>query len=231
MRGKFRQIYHSRLPEVPRPSGAEREKVIICVGSIGLRKGQTYLVEAFSRIASKHPDWDLALVGRPADETLVGRIRDVVSKNKLQSRVQFAEHCSDAELTSRLNRSAIFAMPSLMEGLGLSLQEALVHGCACIGSGVGGIPDLIKDGDNGLLVEPGNVPQLAEGLERLMEHHELRSRLALRGPQSIEEKEMTAPKMVEKYDNLYQAALAEWTSLHPRAKVACSQPSGHASRN
>ncbi len=100
-------------------------------------------------------------------------------------------------------------MPSLREGLGLALQEALANGCACVGSRIGGIPDLIQDGDNGLLVEPGNVEQLAAGLERLIGDDALRSRFRARAPKSILEKEMTAEKMVAKYENLYRKILGQ----------------------
>jgi glycosyltransferase involved in cell wall biosynthesis len=131
-----------------------------------------------------------------------------------------------------MKRAAIFAMPSLHEGLGLSLQEALAKGCACIGSRVGGIPDLIQDGDNGLLVEPGNVDQLAAGLDRMMGDEALRARLSLRAPESILEKEMTVSKMIEKYDKLYQEILHGPAPLLPGAsKLTSIVPDPSVARN
>jgi glycosyltransferase involved in cell wall biosynthesis len=98
-------------------------------------------------------------------------------------------------------------VPSLHEGLGLSLQEALFHGCACVASNVGGIPELIDDGSNGLLVAPENVGELAAALDRLISDDRLRQRLSARAPLSILEKEMTAEQMVSEYMKLYQSVL------------------------
>ena len=64
--------------------------------------------------------------------------------------------------------SEIFVLPSLFEGLGLALQEALFHGCACISTRSGGPEDLIHDGRNGLLVRNENPAALAGALARLM---------------------------------------------------------------
>ena len=94
-------------------------------------------------------------------------------------------------------------MPSLLEGLGLSLQEALFYGCACVGSRVGGIPELIDNGANGLLVSPGNADELAVALDRLISDAALRHRLRARAPSSILEKGMTAEQMVKNYEALY----------------------------
>ena len=95
------------------------------------------------------------------------------------------DKCTNAELDEWLKSSAIFAMPSLFEGLGLSLQEALFNGCACIASAAGGITDSIQHGVNGLLVELRNVDQLANGLNQLMTDAALRQRFSVSGPQSI----------------------------------------------
>src|SRR5204863_80491 len=77
MRGRFRQIYHSRLHE-PAPSlEPERTKNIICIGTIGPRKGQTYLTEAFCEIAERHTDWSLVLIGRNGDAAMMERIQSL----------------------------------------------------------------------------------------------------------------------------------------------------------
>jgi len=209
LRAKFGQIYHSRLHESQISAGAptpmaNRNKTIICVGTIGLRKGQVVLARAFSRIAADFPDWKLALIGRHGENDLVATIKKIIADHDLAQKILFLERCSDQEVDQWMKEAAIFAMPSFMEGLGLSLQEALFHGCACIGSAAGGITDLLQNDTNGILVEPGNVEQLAEGLRRLMADEQLRGRLSARGHQSIIEKEMFAEKMVEKYDRLYQ---------------------------
>ena len=107
------------------------------------------------------------------------------------------------------SRAAIFAMPSLSEGLGLSLQEALFRGCACIGSRVGGIPELIAHDRSGLLVPPGDAAALAVGLRTLMRDAPLRQRLGAQGRELVLEKGMTKQRMVQCHAELYRRVLGE----------------------
>ncbi len=207
LRSRFGQIYHSRIHENAPPPPGPRKPVIICLGTIGLRKGQTYLVEAFSRISEKFPAWQLVLIGRPAEKSMADEINAMIARNQQAGKILLLNERSNEEVKEWLRMAAIFAMPSVAEGLGLSLQEALFNGCACIGSAVGGITDLIEDGSNGILVEPRNVQQLAEGLQTLMADEHLREHFGARGAQSIVEKEMLAEKMVGKYDQLYRGIL------------------------
>lgn len=202
MRGKFRWIYHSRLHGVPAPVDLNRERIVLCVGTIGPRKGQTVLTEAFVRIAKKFPEWRLVFIGRGGDEGL-RRIRQIVAEGHLESQVELLGSRSDEEVRGWMERSAIFAIPSVYEGLGLSLQEAQFHGCASIGTRCGGVEDLIQDGDNGLLVDVNNPDQLAKAMEKLMSDNSLREKFSRRGPESVMEKGMTAEKMLEAYERLY----------------------------
>ena len=135
------------------------------------------------------------------------QIRELVHQAHLEAQILMPGPCSDEELRNWLKTSAIFAMPSLYEGLGLSLQEAQFYGCACIGTRCGGVTDLIEDGENGLLVDAGKVKPLAEALEKLMSDVALREKFSRRAPQSVLEKGMTAGKMVEAYERLYAEIL------------------------
>ncbi len=209
LRGKVLKVYHSLLrAEDAEPWLESREKSVLCVGTVGGRKSQHVLAEAFSRIASKHADWHLDIVGRPLGEGEVQRIRDLAALHHAQSQVRLHGSMSHEDVCARMRRAAIFALPSLHEGLGLSLQEALFHGCVAVGSRVGGIPELIDHEQNGLLVPPGNVGELAVALERLMSDDALRARLATRTRGSIVEKGMTAPAMIENYRRIYEELLS-----------------------
>lgn len=205
LRGKFRWIYHSRLHGSPPNPNPNRENVIVCAGTIGSRKGQTILTEAFARIAGKFPQWRLVFIGRSGDQELLRQINQTISENRIENQVEFLGPRSDEELQDQLQRAAIFAMPSIYEGLGLSLQEAQFYGCASVGTRCGGVEDLIQDDDNGLLVDVNNPDQLANALEKLMTNSALRERFSLRAPKSIIEKDMSADKMVEAYERLYAA--------------------------
>jgi glycosyltransferase involved in cell wall biosynthesis len=209
MRGKFRWIYHSRLHGSPPPPKLDREKIILCVGTIGTRKGQPLLVEAFQRIAGKFPDWRLVFIGRGGDEDMMSWMRGFIAQHKLGTQVQFLGAQSEEALLKQLQSAAIFAMPSVYEGLGLSLQEAQFYGCACVATRSGGVSDLIEDGENGFLVPVGRPGPLAAALERLMGDESLRERFSRRAPQSVLEKNMTAELMVGKYERLYAEILKQ----------------------
>ena len=208
LRGRFRQIYHSKIQsEEPSTERNLREKRILCVGTIGPRKGQPVLAEAFAKIAARYPDWNLLLAGRASEPSLMAEIEATRTRSHLEDRIRHVEGLSDEAIAELMRTSEIFAMPSLQEGLGLSLQEALFHGCPCVASNVGGIPELIDDGANGLLVSPGNSDELAAALSRLIGDDTLRRTLSESAPSSILEKGMTAKRMTENYLRTYESIL------------------------
>lgn len=209
MRHQFRQIYHSRLHGSPPPAVPERAKQIVSLGTIGPRKGQTFLAEAFCKIAAAHPGWKLIIAGRHGDAGMTQQIKQLRAASGLEDRIVLQERVTDAEAEQLLRTSAIFAMPSLAEGLGLSLQEALFNGCACLASRAGGMQDLIQHEDNGLLAEPADVISLAAALERLIADEALRRRFGAHGAASVLKKEMTAEQMVGKYEALYRECLEQ----------------------
>ncbi|HTA94945.1 MAG TPA: glycosyltransferase family 4 protein, partial [Verrucomicrobiae bacterium] len=205
LREKFRWIYHSRLHGTPPPENPARKKTILCAGTIGPRKGQPLLAEAFARIAKKFPDWRLVFIGRGDDNDSLRQIHQTIAREKVADQIQLLGARSDEELRDWLRQSAIFAMPSVYEGLGLSLQEAQFYGCACVATRCGGTTDLIADGDNGFLTPVGQNAPLADALEKLMGDEKLRERFSRRAPQSVLEKNMSAEKMVENYLHLYES--------------------------
>jgi glycosyltransferase involved in cell wall biosynthesis len=197
-RRKILQRYHSLLPaDAPPPQLTGRAPVILCVGAIGGRKAQRNLAEAFAHIATKHPLWGLELVGRIEINEDAEKIRSCAAR--CGQRITLTGRLTDKETFARMKSASIFAMPSLQEGLGLSLQEALFHGCVGVGTRAGGIPELIDDEVNGLLVPPGDIPALAAALDRLMSNPGLLDTYRSQARPSIVRKGMTAQAMVQNY--------------------------------
>jgi glycosyltransferase involved in cell wall biosynthesis len=206
-RHKIIQRYHSLLPaDAPPPALAGREPTILCVASIAARKGQSILTEAFGGIAERYPNWKLDLVGRADEPEELARVKAAIERHRLHRQVTLVGEISHAAVVERMQRASIIAMPSLLEGLGLSLQEGLFHGCVAVGSRAGGIPELIDHERNGLLVPPGNPEALGAALTRLMSDHPLLERLRTGSRPSILEKGMTAQAMLSSYLDLYVAA-------------------------
>jgi glycosyltransferase involved in cell wall biosynthesis len=206
--GKIIQRYHSLLPaDAPPPNLAVRDPVVLCIGTIGGRKAQPNLAEAFARVARRHPQWHLDLVGRTEVAADEESIRACAARHGLSDRVHLHGRLSDEETAGRMKRASVIAMPSRQEGLGLSLQEALFHGCVGVGTRVGGIPELIEDDVNGLLVAPNDIVGLSGALERLMSEPGLLERYREQCRPSILRKGMTSGAMVESYLELYQKIL------------------------
>ena len=202
---KILQRYHSLLSaDAPPPNLTDRDPVVLCVGTIGGRKAQPLLAEAFARIAERHPQWRLELVGRAGYQHEVQIIQDCIVRNHLEHRILLPGRLSDAETLRRMQRASVIAMPSLQEGLGLSLQEALFHGCVGLGTYAGGIPELIDNESNGLLVPPGNVDALSAALDRLISDTALLDKLRAQCRPSIIRKGMTSSAMLQNYLELYR---------------------------
>jgi glycosyltransferase involved in cell wall biosynthesis len=204
-RSKIGQHYHSLLPDNGAPVREDREPTVLCAGAISGLKGQSILAEAFAQVASYYPEWKLVFVGRTDSSSDEEKIRGCAANNDAASRIILRGAQSHEATLELMQRASIIALPSLREGLGLALQEALYYGCVGVGSRIGGIPELIEHERNGLLVQPGDVSGLRDALQRLMGSQELRARFRARTRPSIIEKGMTAPAMIRNYLQIYEA--------------------------
>jgi len=203
---RFRLIYHSRISKIgPNTPPRDRKKYIITVGHIAFRKGQHLMARAFAELADEFPDWDLAMIGYNAQSACWNEIGQLISTRNLQGRIILAGNRED--VADSMQRASIFVQPSLYEGLPLALQEALASGCACIGTSVSGIPELIDHEQTGLLVPPGDVGALKDALKRLIQDTAMRERFFNTAPASIENKQMTKAAMIRLHRELYSSLL------------------------
>jgi colanic acid/amylovoran biosynthesis glycosyltransferase len=110
-----------------------------------------------------------------------------VTREKLRGSVIFEGSLNHEETRQKLTRADIFALASFAEGLPIALMEAMAMGIPCISTLVAGIPELIRDGLDGLLVPASSEQALSAALERLICDAELRRRFAIAGRQRVEE--------------------------------------------
>lgn len=156
-------------PPLPLP---ERPQALF-VGVLERYKNVDGLAEAWRRAAGRVPAARLRLVGS-------GTLRPVVERlvRDLPEQVSWTERLSQPEVSAALDESTVLVLPSRSEGMGRVVVEAFCRARPVIGSRVGGIPDLVQDRVNGLLVEPGDTDALAEALVEVLTHPELAERLA-----------------------------------------------------
>ena len=111
------------------------------------------------------------------------KLKDTVQTERIEDKVKFLGARNDvAEL---LRISNLFVMPSRSEGLPLALLEALATGIPCLASKTGGIPDIIRDGENGILFDRENVEHLGSLLELMIGNERLRNKMAREARKSI----------------------------------------------
>lgn len=206
LKNRIRQIYHSILDNYALPD-LPKSNIVLCLGTVGARKGQPYLAEAFGKIASQHPDWRLVIAGRHATDSTADALEEAIDRNAIRDRVDVMTDVSDETARRLLAEAAVFAMPSLAEGLGLSLQEALFGRAACVGSSVGGITDLIIHKKTGLLVPAADPVALAEALDRVMSDSALRQTLGQAGRDHVLANDMTREGMIRRHAELYRKAI------------------------
>jgi glycosyltransferase involved in cell wall biosynthesis len=174
---------------------------LLCVGNLQPRKNLRRLLEAYARLPQEiRPP--LVVVGQAA--WLYDDVYAAVRKHRLTEAVSFTGFVETDELVGLYNGAAAFAYPSLFEGFGLPVLEALACGVPTLTSNRSSLPEVA--GDAALLVDPDSIDEIAAGLERVLCDADLRSRLASAGPPQAAR--FSWPRCAELTVEAYQRALA-----------------------
>ena len=182
---------------------------ILAVGYLIERKGFEYLVKATKEVLKEHYNVQLTIVGSgPLEE----KLKNIIKELKLETNAKIMKNVSDEELLQLYNSSDLFVLPSIVdsqgntEGLGVVLLEAMACKLPVIGSDTGGIPDIIQDGETGLLVPEKDVSGLSNAILSLIKNEELRKKLAVNGYDRVKEK-FSWEKIAEGYLKIYSSIL------------------------
>ena len=135
---------------------------ILYAGVLTPLKGVHRLIDAFALIAGEFSRSRLLIVGRPQNPIYAEELRQQAARLDLADRIDFMPAVAQAELARLMAHSAVVVLPSLSEGLGRVLVEAMAAATPVVGTDVGGIPDLIENGVNGFLVPPDDASALAQ---------------------------------------------------------------------
>ncbi len=155
-------------PVVHRSPGS----MVLFLGRLGRRKGVYDLLEAAVDLKPRFPDWRMVLAG----DGEVDQVRARVAEMGLSGFVEVPGWVAGGARQQLVERAAIYTLPSYDEGLPMGLLEAMAAGIAVVTTPIGGIPDAVRSGVDGLLVEPGNVAELTDALAGLMADRDLRER-------------------------------------------------------
>jgi glycosyltransferase involved in cell wall biosynthesis len=169
---------------LPGPSNVQPEPGrILFLGRLEAAKGVFELLGAGAMLAGKFPSMRLVFGGEGDAEAL----RKKAAEFGIADRIELPGWLGARERDEQLARASVFCLPSHAEGLPMSMREAMAAGRAVVASSVGGIPETIVDGDNGLLVPPRDAAALAGRLEQVLGDEALRARLARNARVTIEQ--------------------------------------------
>lgn len=171
---------------LPTPASREPGDVLrlIAVGRLSPEKGQAGLIEALGLLRERGVAVTLTLVGDGPEEAM---LRAAVAAAGLGEVVTFAGRLDERATLAAIARADLLILSSFMEGLPVVLMEAMALGVPVVATRVAGIPELVRDGETGLLFDPADWAGLADAIERLAGDTSLRARLATAGRARIDE--------------------------------------------
>ena len=184
-------------------STAPRHPVVLFVAGNMQRKGMATLIRAAPRVLAKRPDVEFRVVGRDANEP---QMRALCAQQGVSDCFNFMGWQTHDKLASLYAEASAFVMPSLMEAFGVVFLEAMAAGVPVIGSNVGGITELIRDEENGLLARADDAEHLAQQINRLLGDSALSRRLIAGGHNTVQQ--FTVQRMMECTYCIYDEVLA-----------------------
>lgn len=156
------------------------EKYIFCLSRIDSNKGHAELLRAFSEITDEFPDVRLVIGGgsptpKAVEKEVRAEMNQIIEEEKLENRVSQTGYIPDELVVPFYQNSLFFILPSKFEPFGMTSQEAMACGKSVLASRFGGIRNVISNGQNGILMDPGDKEEFANAM-----------RLMLRNPEMVE---------------------------------------------
>jgi glycosyltransferase involved in cell wall biosynthesis len=149
---------------------------LLCVATLTPRKGYELLLSALNAVPNR--DWRLTCAGSlDRDPPTVARVRALLRGCSLDDRVSLVGDLDAVALAAEYARADVFVLPTLYEGYGMAVAEALARGLPVVSTATGAIDDLVGD-EAGIVVPPGDRPKLIDALSRMIGDAALRARLA-----------------------------------------------------
>ncbi|HIH09953.1 MAG TPA: glycosyltransferase [Candidatus Diapherotrites archaeon] len=210
----------------------QNEKIILSVQRIDQKSGHEQLIRAMPKVLGKVPDAMLVFVGSESMSNKISRSRDALKKNAhnlikqlgLEGRVRFMGNIDYPKMPLAYHASDVTALCSRNEGFGLAITEAMLCGRAVIGNKIGGIPEQVKDGKNGYLVEVGDFDTTARRLVSLLQNEGIRKRMEAAQPEFTQK--FSTEASIEKHMRIYNKLKSEKDELYKLRSLPPSEISG-----
>ena len=203
------------LQRLPRPAFGDaqaapgRIPVVGTLGRLSEKKGQRFFLQAVKLLLAKGMDAEFVVLGDGPDRAALRRLADEL---EVANRVTFTPH----SVSGQLSQFDILVEPSLQEGLGVSVMQAMAMGVPVVASGVGGIYDLIDDGITGVMVPASDPQALADAIHGLLQNPYQRLEMARQARDKIE-REFSSDLVAGKLADFYRECLNSfrgWSAQH-----------------
>jgi len=189
-------VVHNGVPSLPSVRARELDVELVCVARLDHHKGIDVLLRALSVLASPKPRLDI--VGSGLEE---GALRCLANELNLNGRVRFRGQLGRSDMAAILAGAIAFVLPSRSDNLPLAVLEAMQAGLPIVATRVGGIPEEVRDGVEGLLVPSEDPVSLADALARVLGDSGLRLRLGMAARERAAM--FTWKRAAERYESLY----------------------------
>jgi glycosyltransferase involved in cell wall biosynthesis len=175
------EVVWNGVPVPPGPGPMSSVPTVVFASRLVRGKGGDVLLKSFSRVARAVPDARLIVAGDGSERE---RLESMVAELGLSSGVSMIGHVSREEMEKQFAGAWVQAVPSVWaEPFGIVATEAMMHGRAVVASGSGGLAEIVRDGETGYQVPPGNVDSLSDALSRLLQNRDLAEKMGRMGRQ------------------------------------------------
>ena len=151
----------------------KREEEILFAGTLNSNKGYADLIKGFAKIASKYPTWKVVFTGNGQ----IDQAKTLAQSLGVEKQCQFLGWVNGKQKETAFRRASILCLASYQEGFPMAVLDAWAYGVPVVSTPAGGLIDIIKEGNNGLLFEAGNIDQMAEKLEKMIVDADMRKHI------------------------------------------------------
>lgn len=175
---------------------------MLFLGRYGKRKGIYDLIDVFEELIKDYPD----LVLYAGGDGEIEKVKNLVKEKHLENNIKVLGWTTGKEKEKLLQDCLFYVLPSYNEGMPMSLIEGMAYKNVAISTRVGGIPKVITNMENGVLIEPGDKLALCNNIKVLLDNYELRKKLSLNARKTVEKKfniEKNIESLLKIYNNIY----------------------------
>lgn len=168
------KVLYNTTVTTPYMGKSNQQSYILFAGSLDHNKGFKDLIRSFAKIANDHPDWKIVFAGNGEIE----KGEQLAKELGIDTQTVFLGWVNGEAKYTLFKEASVFCLPSYAEGFPVAVLDAWAYGLPVITTPVGGLPDVLDDGKNALVFQPGDTEHLSNHLERLISDDELRGAIS-----------------------------------------------------